>query len=162
MEAAIKTSGRLYETNPVKRWWAEKYPILLAWLTKYVCGLEDEPNPDPITKKDILGTWKGTDSLNGKLSFTFLEDDTYIVERIPSARKGPSTGAIRLRAQRCPEYHQIPKAHFLPNDSGRRLVVSGNFLGTVLILHSRKRIKEFRGHPGGNLWDVRQILTPEK
>lgn len=85
-------NGKLYETNPVKRWWAEKKPILWAWLTKYVGGLEDEPDPDPITKKDILGTWKGTDSLNGTLTFTFLEDDNYISERKPSARKGPSTG----------------------------------------------------------------------
>ena len=85
-------NGRPYETNPVKRWWAQKKPILWAWLTKYVGGLEDEPDPDPIIKKDILGTWKGTDSLNGTLSFTFLVDNTYISERKPSARKGPSTG----------------------------------------------------------------------
>ncbi len=89
-------NGRLYETNPVKRWWAENKPILWAWLTKYVGGLEDEPDPDPITKKDILGTWKGTDSLNGALSLTFLEDDTYVAERKPSARKGPSTGIYTI------------------------------------------------------------------
>ena len=89
-------NGRLYETNPLKRWWAEKKPILWAWLTKYVGGLEDGPDPDPITKKDILGTWKGTDSLKGTLSITFLEDDTYISERKPSARKGPSTGSYKI------------------------------------------------------------------
>lgn len=44
----------------------------------------------------ILGTWKGTDSLNGTLSFTFLEDDTYVSEREPSALKGPSTGNYKI------------------------------------------------------------------
>ena len=81
-------NGRRYETNPVKRWWAR--------LTTYVGGLGAEPDPDPITRKDILGTWRGTDSLNGTLSFTFLEDDTYISERKPSARKGPSTGTYKI------------------------------------------------------------------
>ena len=89
-------NGSLYETNPVKRWWAEKKPILWAWLTKYIGGLEDKPDPDPITKKDILGTWKGMDSLNGNLSFTFFEDNTYISERKPSARKGPSAGNYKI------------------------------------------------------------------
>ncbi|WP_319410147.1 serine hydrolase [uncultured Desulfosarcina sp.] len=97
--ATYNANGRLYETNPVKRWWAEKKPILWAWLTKYVGGLEDEPDPDPITKKDILGTWKGTDSLNGTLSFTFLENDTYVSERKPSARKGPSTGNYTIEGK---------------------------------------------------------------
>ncbi len=89
-------NGRLYETNPVKRWWAEKKPILWAWLTKYVGGLEDDRTPDPITKNDILGTWQGTDSLNGRLSFTFKTDDTYVVDRKPSARGRPSTGSYTI------------------------------------------------------------------
>ena len=85
-------NGRLYETNPVKRWWAEFW----VWLKNNVGGLEDERTPDPITKKDILGTWKGTDSLNGSLSFTFREDDVYVVDRKPSARGRPSTGSYTI------------------------------------------------------------------
>ena len=90
--ATYHANGRLYETNPVKRWWAE----IWVWLTNYVGGLDEERTPDPITKKDILGTWKGTDSLNGSLSFTFSEDDTYIVDRKPSARGRPSTGSYTI------------------------------------------------------------------
>jgi len=89
-------NARLYETNPVKRWWAEKKAILWAWLAKYFGEPEDDRTPDPIAKNDILGTWKGTDSLNGSLSFTFRVDDTYVVDRKPSARGRPSTGSYTI------------------------------------------------------------------
>lgn len=114
-------NGRLYETNPVKRWWAEKKPILWAWLTKYVGGLEDGPVPDPIGKKDILGTWKGTDSLGGTLSFTFLEDDTYISERKPSARKGPSTGSYKIEGKTLSGESSDSKGRFSANRFGNEI-----------------------------------------
>ncbi len=93
-----RATGRLYETNPVKRWWAEKKPIVMKWLKKYVGGLEDRV-PDIIDKDDILGSWKGTDSYSATMTFTFEEDDSFSVIRIPTVLGNPSIGKYTISAK---------------------------------------------------------------
>ncbi len=93
-----RATGRPYETNPVIRWWAEKKPIVMKWLKKYVGGLEDR-TPEIIDKDDILGAWKGTDSYSAMMTFTFKEDGSFSVIRIPTVLGNPSIGKYTISAK---------------------------------------------------------------
>jgi hypothetical protein len=83
--------GRLSEED--KGWLTAALDRVKAWFS----GKPERP-PDTIRKSDILGIWKGTDSLGSELTFSFDEDDSFTVIRNPSSLGRPSIGKYTISA----------------------------------------------------------------